>query len=353
MSSFCHRPFSFFTIASFSRPRGDVYVCCHAWLDRPIGNLLLQSAGEIWNGESAREIRASVLDGSYRYCNRSVCPYLQSGDQSSEVAGLLSAEEVAAVVRDDLVRLPWGPQAVNCAFDNSCNLSCPTCRKEPIVEVSGSAEILEIQGRVSRDVLPEARQLSISGSGDPFGSPFSREWLRSLRREQVPRMQRIHLHTNALLWTEPMWLSIREDVRELIVGADISIDAATPATYAVNRRGGDWGRLNANLGFIAELRRRGSLRHVKVCMVPQDNNFREMPAFVGLGRRFGFDEVYFSQLVNWGTFTDTEFGQRAVHLPGHPRHPELLELLRDPIFAEEGVSLGNLAHLRRFADKEA
>lgn len=345
MTGFCLRPFAFFEIAAFSRPRGDVYVCCHAWLPRPIGNLLVQGAREIWESETAREIRASVLDGSYRHCNRETCPYLQSGVQAAEVTGLLSGEELAAIERDRPVLLPWGPLGINCAFDKSCNLACPSCRRGPIVETGAEAEILALQERVGGELLPEARQLSISGSGDPFGSPYSRDWLRSLRRERMPRMRRIHIHTNGTLWTEPMWLSIPEPVRELVASAEISIDAASPGTYAVNRRGGDFDRLLRNLEFVAALRRRGPLRHLKVCMVVQENNYREMAGFVALGRSFGADEVFFLRLVNWGTYSEAEYRRRAVHLPGHPRHAELIGMLQEPVFSAPDVCLGNLAGL--------
>ena len=41
-----------------------------------------------------------------------------------------------------------------------------------------------------------------------------------------------------------------------------------------------------------------------------------MPDFLRLAQRIGADEVYFSQLVNWGTFSVEEYARRAVHLPG-------------------------------------
>jgi hypothetical protein len=84
---------------------------------------------------------------------------------------------------------------------------------------------------------------------------------------------------------------------------------------------------------------------VHISMVVQANNFREMPDFVRLGRRFGFDMVYFGRIRNWGTFTAEEYRARAVHLPDHPEHAELLELVKDPIFMEAPAFLGNLSEL--------
>jgi hypothetical protein len=75
-----------------------------------------------------------------------------------------------------------------------------------------------------------------------------------------------------------------------------------------------------------------------------------MPGFVRLGQRFGCDEMYFSQLVNWGTFTAEEFARRAVHLPAHPQHARFVDLLQDTIFDAPGVDLGNLTHVRHSAE---
>lgn len=123
---------------------------------------------------------------------------------------------------------------------------------------------------------------------------------------------------------------------------DISIDAASPETYAINRRGGSFEILLDNLEFVGMLRRSGPLSWVGISMVVQKNNFMEMPDFVRLGKRFGFDTVYFSQLVNWGTYGEEEFSDRAIHLPDHPRHRELVDLLKEEILSEPLVHLGNL-----------
>jgi hypothetical protein len=71
-----------------------------------------------------------------------------------------------------------------------------------------------------------------------------------------------------------------------------------------------------------------------------------MPEFVTLGKGFGFDTVYFSKLVNWGTFSGVEYEARAVHQPHHPRHGELVALLQAEIFKDPIVNLGNLSELR-------
>jgi hypothetical protein len=84
---------------------------------------------------------------------------------------------------------------------------------------------------------------------------------------------------------------------------------------------------------------------VKIHMVVQANNFREMPAFVEIGARFAADRIYFSRLDQWGTFSKDEYRQRAVHRPEHPEHRELLAVLADSSLDDPRVELGNLSVL--------
>jgi len=347
---FCSKPFTFVEVTGWQGPKGDVFVCCPTWLDTPIGNVLQQPFDDVWNGATAQEIRRSILDGSFRYCIYSRCAFLQTVTGPVQRREEVSDPELREAIEKDLTILPYGPRQVRCSYDKSCNLSCPTCRTELIVEQDRKDEILEINRRLRTTWVGDAKWLSITGSGDPFGSPFFRQWLRTMDRREMPRLECLHLHSNAMMWTPAEWNAIPPDIRELILTAEISIDAATPQTYAVNRRGGRFHRLLDNLEFVSSLRKNGPLKHVTISFVVQENNFREMPDFVRLGRRLGFDMVYFGQLVDWGTFSgEAEFRRRAIHFPDHPRHAELLEVLRDEAFDDPIAYLGNLTEIARAA----
>ncbi|MDH4206823.1 MAG: SPASM domain-containing protein, partial [Desulfobacteraceae bacterium] len=311
---FCSKPFKWFEVFQ-GNEIGEIYLCCPGWLDTPIGNLQHQSVEEIWNGEKAQEIRRSILDGSFRYCNRSRCPFLQSVTWPVEKVEDVQDEDLKLVIEEELTVLPYGPRAINCSYDRSCNLSCPSCRTEVIVETANKQQIVEVQDRICNEALRDAHLLYITGSGDPFGSPFYRKWLRTMKRGDMPNLKAIFLHTNGQLWTPRMWDTISKDIRQLIKSTEISIDAASSETYAINRREGKFEILLTNLEFISKLRETGFLKYVKISMVVQENNFKEMPDFVRLGKRFNFDAVFFSQLVNWGTYSDEEFNNRAIHLP--------------------------------------
>ena len=342
---FCSRPFTWFEVTGDASGCGKTCLCCTAWVDGAVGNLLNQTAAEIWNGEAAQSFRRSILDGSFSQCNASRCPYLQTVTGPVQHADSVSDARMKQVIEQGLTELPWGPQDINCAYDRSCNLSCPTCRPSRIIDVDRGDDFKVIQDKLERDVLPDANSLYITGSGDAFGSPHFNKWLRTMQLDRMSDIH-IHLHTNAQLWTPKMWRQIPDDVKRCIKSAEISIDAAKATTYSVNRRGGDFDRLLDNLDFIAQLRADEKLHHLKLSMVVQLNNFREMPAFVELGKRFRADTVYFSKLINWGTFSELVYRFRSVHLPLNKSHQEFLDLLDNPVFDDAIVELGNLSELR-------
>jgi pyruvate-formate lyase-activating enzyme len=337
---FCSRPFTHLEVST-KPERGSAFMCCPSWLPKSIGNLAQSSLEDVWNGAAARSIRRSILDGSFRHC-APVCPFLQTKTGFVQYADEVVDQEMQRVVRDGPEVLPHGPRVVGAAFDWSCNLSCPTCRSRHIIEREAEDEIIALQEKLTAETFKDLRMLYITGSGDAFGSPYFLSWLRRMRLAEFAEM-RIHLHTNAQLWTPRIWQKIPADVRERVASAEISIDAARETTYLQNRRGGDWQRLLDNLAFISTLRSAGPLSWVKIHMVVQENNFEEMPQFVELGKRFGFDAVYFSRLLDWEVLSKAEIEARSVHKAGHPRHAEFLRVLKDPMLSDPIVLLGNLS----------
>lgn len=326
----CHNPFEWFEI----HPDGQVFACCPAWLKRSLGNLLTDDLDDIWNGVTARDLRRSIHDGSFRHCNRRRCPRLINGTAPVGQFGELEDGVVRDVFEARQTRLPWGPQKLNLCYDRSCNLACSSCRPGVYVaneEERRRAEVLS--DRLQRELAPQARQMIISGTGDPFASASYRRLLEAFVPSNYPHLESIHLHSNGLLWDASAWQSMQA-VQPFVRTAEISIDAASAATYGVNR-GGDFERLLENLTFLAS-----QPMAITLSFVVQQNNYREMADFVCLAQGYGF-AVYFSQLVNWGTFRREEFRRRAVHLPDHPEHAAFCAMLRE-VAKRPRVDIGNL-----------
>ena len=57
---------------------GMAFVCCPVWLPTPIGTLD-DDPETMWNGPVARDVRASIIDGSFRHCNHQHCRRSRTG----------------------------------------------------------------------------------------------------------------------------------------------------------------------------------------------------------------------------------------------------------------------------------
>lgn len=330
----CANPFQWLEI----HEGGQCFLCCPAWLKTSVGNLLEHSLEQIWNGPCAQRLRKAVLNGTFAHCNKKRCPRLHTRTYPVGPPGHFSDQDIAEALAGNNPLPGFGPKILNLCYDHSCNLYCPSCRTHPFVARGESAALIETLGeRLRVQAGPSAEQLRISGTSDPFGSPHFLRMLRSFDPEAWPRLCSIHLHSNGQLWTPGMW-QVLAAIHPLVKTAEISVDAAGAHTYSLNRPGGSFAQLMENLEFISTLPLRG-----KLSFVVQRNNFREVPAFAALGQRLGF-EVYFSQLVNWGTFSREEFRERAVHHPDHPDHSLLLQNL-NLVAGSPGVDLGNLMPL--------
>jgi MoaA/NifB/PqqE/SkfB family radical SAM enzyme len=338
---FCSLPFQYAEIQS----SGGVYVCCPQYSgERSIGSIFENSPDEIWNGKEAQAIRAGVLDGSFSHCHHDNCPYIAS--LSLPTRELASADdEMRSIMENNTTILERGPTSVKLCHDTTCNLSCPSCRAHSMVadrETEGKLEHTHRNFIVP--FLKDTKNLGVSGDGDPFASRHYREVLRETK-ETSPNMK-IDLHTNGVLLDEHAWQECALEGR--VAGVLVSIDAATPETYAQVRRGGDFARLLRNLSFIAERRASGEIASFKLAFVVQAANYREMPAFVNLARGFNVDHVEFSLIHHWSRGMSKEaFAEAQIWRTDHPMHAALLEILRDPIFDDSRVLLGDVAPLRR------
>ncbi|MFO1037296.1 MAG: SPASM domain-containing protein [Geminicoccaceae bacterium] len=336
---FCSRPFDTFEL----HESGDVYACCVSWLPAPIGNFRRQSAEAIWNSPTAQEIRRSILDGDFRHCSRIYCPYIveRKLPKRAEVKDPWHRR----IIDERLTAIDRMPRRVLMSQDRSCNLSCPSCRTQPIL--ARKAEQDDLNALAETVILPllrDARKVKITGSGDPFASGHFRYLMKRLDPNEFPRL-RLQLQTNGLLLDERAWNEIGLDGK--VESIWVSIDAATEATYASLRRGGDFGRLLDNLVFMADLRKQNRVGFLRLDTVVQAANFREMPAIVEIGMALGFDRVHFQLIRNWGTFSREEFMRHAIGAPDHPDHKAFLEVLEHPNLGRPLVSLGELSSLRR------
>ncbi len=327
----CRSPFEYVHIQA----NGDVYPCCPSKFGKIIGNVNTTSLRDVWNSEEAQQVRESMVDGSYRFCNAQACEYLR--DANGRNMPLSPQPLVDWATQNHLIEPTSTPNVINFSFDRSCNLGCSYCRKEIFRPTVQQREVIaRIDANIFETSLEDTERIILLGEGDPFASPFYKEKLCHYNWSQYPKLK-IKIQTNGLLLTPAMWNAIARS-HEAIDWISVSVDAADAETYAMNR-GGDFNLLLANLDFIANLRALGKIDRLFLNFLVQANNFRQMPAFARLGQQLGCDLIEFQRVENWGTFDDFSYRLRAVHEPFHRQHAEFRQVLSDPVLQQPGVWL--------------
>ena len=334
---FCPMPFEKLVLQS-----DGARLCCPSYLPIVVGDPDTETLEEIWNSATAIEVRRSIIDGDFRHC-LDLCPAI--GQDTLPMASAVAPEVYAAAVAGRSAPLASGPKQLALLHDRTCNLSCPSCRTTVISATRQQRTELEaVLDRLIRPALGTLEVLEFGG-GEVFASAHLRGVLESIDRERTPNL-RIAIMTNGTLFDQRAWQAL-ENVHGMVRLVYISLDAASQATFEELRRGGGWEKTLANVELIAELRRRGEIEELGILFVVQERNFEEMTDFVRLGRRLGCDRILFHELVNFGTYEERGFEQRAIAAPGHPRHAELVAVLGDPIFDDPRVDLTNLRSLRQ------
>ena len=324
----CAEPFRRFDV----QPSGEVLVCCGHWLPKAIGNLMSGDADDILNSPSAKEIRSSVLDGSFRYCSHLECTAFIHN-------ALPKKEEVTdPVLRRAIDHGDLGVQNIEqmqFGFDLSCNLSCPSCRSHVIVEKpSLSSAKADIVTTKIIPLLGGLRKLNINQAGEVFFSKPSRRILEAVSKDSCPDLH-LDLISNGTLFSEREWRKF-PNLEGMVRAVRISTDAARKETFEKLRRLGVWETFVENVRFLSRLRRSGEIKQLKFSFTYQRDNFLEMRDFVEFCRDLNADYAIFERL-NLGAYSSDEFRARAVHLPEHERHGEFLGQISDPIFAAGDV----------------
>lgn len=341
---FCSKPFEFTAI----NPSGHGSLQC-CWVTKSMGKVdENNSVEDVWNSISAQEVRKSILDGSFHYCRKELCPHIHNGDLPLKKD--VTDPRLKKIIDEDITILDHGPQVYQFNHDRTCNLSCPSCRTELILETSGPRYEKMLQTlnlSITDKALKNTREISLTGSGDPFASKIYRDFLLSLDGEKYPHL-RINLFTNGVLFDEEMWKKMHK-IQKNIAHVRVSLDGISEPTYNYTRRGGNLERVKKNVAFLAKLLEAGYFIDLVLCFVVQKMNFRDMIPFVTFAKSFSGVKVQFQKIYNWDTYSPQEFQIHDICDEKHPDFLEFLSVLKDPLLAEPIVDLGNIIPFREKA----
>ena len=177
------------------------FLCCPGWLKEDIYET--NNIKDNFNSKKSQEIRKSILDGSYKYCNENQCPHLTALKQDKFIDGRFVIKNKNSIEKYKPISKVG---IVNFCFDRSCNLQCPSCRNELINYLGKDRNSVDAKlEQVNEEVSQTIKKLYLSGSADPFFSKSFRQFLINFDPHKYPLLEGIHIHTNGILWTKQLW----------------------------------------------------------------------------------------------------------------------------------------------------
>lgn len=336
---------------------GRSHLCCASWLPHPIHHTYDENGNEnidIWNHDFTKEIRQSMLDGSYKFCSKELCPHLNTLINTNQIPDVfvekdkLPYKDWDGYTISDTPHVNSTPASINFTFDWSCNLKCPSCRLDFIMADGSKVEKINTTiDFINKFYAKDVRKIFITGSGDPFASKSFRKFLQEFNPKLYPNIMDIHLSTNGNLFNKKQWDFIK-NAQPFIKTVEISIDAATKNTYEnITRVGGKWDVLMENLDFIGQI---DSIRDLRLSFVVQQTNYKEMFDFVKLihdkfknriknRRELKETTVYFGKIAHWEAMNLDLYKKQAVWMSSHPEFKELVEEIKKVYTYQDKINI--------------
>lgn len=270
ITNHCDHPYRTATIDL----NGNCLLCiCDAWLPISVGNILeFDNLQKIWTNPSAEAIQQTIVSGEYTHCAVYNC-------------GIL----------DRSMKRP--SYYINLAIDDSCNLACPSCRREARNYTSGEvfdSKLRQINHLVKLlENFDQPLEIILTGNGDPLASTI----MRPLILDWQPKSnQQVVLFTNGLLMRK---LMPQSPIFPHVSRFQISIDAGSAEVYEKVRAPGKFAHLVENLDWLHKNVDNPS--KVVLKFVLSSMNVNDVENFSNFCKHYGF-QGEITKLDDWATF---------------------------------------------------
>lgn len=291
----CNRPFRTVTISN----DGECYICvCQAWLPISVGNIeSFDRLEDIWSNPIATELQQDIVEKKFTNC----------------------AVEHCGILYDDIYHPTY---RINVALDNSCNLSCPSCRRD-MINLTQGEEFDERSKRVNHFLkllqkFTAPMTIVLIGNGDPLASTIMRPLVLNWNPNDS---QKVILFTNGLLMKK---LLPESNILPNIWEFWISVDAGSKEVYEQVRRPGKYDVLRENLDWLVENKPDTALVTLKFTV--SSSNAADIENFCSLCNHYGF-EGEITKLDDWGTF-DNFSSHEVIDNTKHLMHNIAIEQLK-------------------------
>lgn len=298
--------------------------------------------GEFWTSEEWKEFRRSIIDGSFRYCQKTQCPNI--------VAGWLPLKEkitdakISAIVNGDVELIPT-LEELHFSYDGHCNLKCPSCRTAfQTMSTEQALEFDDFYREKLQGLLYNAKHLCLSGCGEAMISPHSKKLLQSLNTKEYPLLE-VELRTNMTTVTPQAWESLGEG-RKVIRHIAASIDSSRKDDFERIRYPAKWDTVLNNLHFVQELRNNGELDVFEFHVVIQKDNVDQLLEIVKMAISYDADVITFSRMINWREMPENEYDEMNPFWPENPYHEQLKTEIKKVLELRDSIENGtcNLLH---------
>lgn len=315
---------------------GKTRCCCTTFVAQDLDNVLDVSESELWASNTHKVMCLSCANHTYTFCDKDMCPLFVGQDKYDR-------SERRAL--PEYKKMTEHPRTLALGYDASCNLYCETCREKRYIATGNERKhISRITELINRKYLPYADFLILAGDGELF---LSSEY-RAIYTDPKCNPTYIRILSNGMIFNEKTWSEFVRGKKSKIM-ATFSIDAATKDTYEKIRRGGNFDIIRKNMEYASKLRKNGELAYLRLNFVVQRKNYMEMGLFARWGEELGVDEVFFTKILNWGTYTDLEFDEISMmESDGISPKPELQKVLEDEtLLNSKIVDLGTIRYLHK------
>jgi len=319
---------------------GRTRICCLAFLEVNRANFLKDDFMDRWIGEKSiihRILAVSTQNRTYSFCNKKMCPLFDGREN-------IGCDDYR-VINSEYHDIEPFPKVLSCGFDSSCNIACVTCRnKVDFWTGEKRKKADEIAEKITNELLPHIDFLIMSGNGEVFFSPSYRKiW----EHENTNGIKFIRILSNGGLFTPDNWALMKDNKKNTKFILTVSIDAASKEVYDSIRKFGDFDQLKKNMIFAGKLRKKGELSYFRINFVVQRKNMYEMLRFIEFGKHIGADKVFFTKILNWGTYEVEDFENNisVMEKDGITPIPELKKILESREMKDEIVDLGTIRYL--------
>jgi len=304
---------------------GNMSICCMAY-EGIYGNLFTEDFYEIWNSLKAKVCRLSLMNHSFSFCATDRCPFLSGSDYLENGK------------YDKKYDFPYEdfPRSVAPEVDYSCNLCCPSCRKEVFFENGADRE--EYAKMVVDKLANIPSRLIINTVGEIFASKNCKYILDS---KELKKRDQLSIYTNGTLITESILKDLTDTYKDLEFA--VSIDAATEETYKKLRVGGNFNNLMNAMNLLSGLRKEGKISYLQVNYVVQSENVSEIASFVKLAKSWNVDRIAMNGLENWGSFTEEEYEEKSIWRNGKIKEEYLVYFSKE-LVEDETINFFNISN---------